>query len=665
MSDLSESHLISHALDDGLDLRQFANELAEKLSDAESKTVRMFLDNSAEAVDLHLRVKKCDDILEKVEMMLEGFQGSLGDLSREIRHLQDQSSSMGVKLTNRKSIRQYLSQLVDELVVPEEMVNAICELEVTDQGFMEQLHQLNRKIRFIREQSFHDTAACRDVQQVIDDLRIKAARRIRTFLFEKVYQIRKPLANYQIPQNAMLRYRFFYEFLLANERPTAQEIRDEYLETVSKVYYSYFRSYLQRLMKLKFAETATKSDLIGITESPMLSKFSSLSITKAFSRSSVQLKQKETVFTLGNRKMVIESELESPVIVPHAERIQEQSHSFESLFRSLHYALLDCACREYLFILDFFLPSEQAKVQMFHQVFQNILRTLVEHLETYLIECWDAIAIFLCIHIILRYQVTAHEREVPVLDAFYHQILDLLWPRMVTVCNANTASIRNCEIEKLGKLDLRPHIITRRYAEFCAAISGLNETFPDQRIEQILENLSSEVELCVSRMASIFQDPKSKLIFLINNYDMLLSILSSHKKSEDSSTSVYRFDAALRAVEAEFVAQAIRPILSGIKDITKICEANKPVPEEKTLQIVRNFNQNWKGEIDILNRDVMQSFSNFKCGTRLMQAALTELLESYASFYNAVAKFNLPRVRPELINVQKLMVEVKDKRPQF
>lgn len=76
--------------------------------------------------------------------------------------------------------------------------------------------------------------------------------------------------------------------------------------------------------------------------------------------------------------------------------------SFESLFRSLHYALLDCACREYLFILDFFLPSDQAKFQMFQIVFQNILQTLVAHLETYLLECWDAIAIFLCIHIILR-----------------------------------------------------------------------------------------------------------------------------------------------------------------------------------------------------------------------------------------------------------------------
>lgn len=71
-------------------------------------------------------------------------------------------------------------------------------------------------------------------------------------------------------------------------------------------------------------------------------------------------------------------------------------------------------------------------------------------------------------------------------------------------------------------------------------------------------------------MASIFQDPKSKLIFLINNYDMLLGILSSHKKSEDSSTSVYRFESALRAVEAEFVAQAVRPILSGIKETTKV-----------------------------------------------------------------------------------------------
>lgn len=45
--------------------------------------------------------------------------------------------------------------------------------------------------------------------------------------------------------------RFFYQFLLGNERATAKEIRDEYVETLSKIYLSYFRSYLGRLMKVQ------------------------------------------------------------------------------------------------------------------------------------------------------------------------------------------------------------------------------------------------------------------------------------------------------------------------------------------------------------------------------------------------------------------------------
>ena len=99
---------------------------------------------------------------------------------------------------------------------------------------------------------------------------------------------------------------------------------------------SYFRSYLQRLMKLKFATTATKNDMIGQIETVSnMSTMSMFSVSSMFSRSSTatQLKQKETIFTLGNRNIVIESELEASPIVPHAERIQDQLHSFESLFR--------------------------------------------------------------------------------------------------------------------------------------------------------------------------------------------------------------------------------------------------------------------------------------------------------------------------------------------
>lgn len=59
------------------------------------------------------------------------------------------------------------------------------------------------------------------------------------------------MANYELPQNALLGNRFYYEFLLTNDRQIADEIRREYLDTLSKVYFSYFKAYSSKLMKLQ------------------------------------------------------------------------------------------------------------------------------------------------------------------------------------------------------------------------------------------------------------------------------------------------------------------------------------------------------------------------------------------------------------------------------
>ena len=42
---------------------------------------------------------------------------------------------------------------------------------------------------------------------------------------------------------------------MANERHVAKEVRDEYLDTMNKIYYSYFKGYLSRLMKLQVFES--------------------------------------------------------------------------------------------------------------------------------------------------------------------------------------------------------------------------------------------------------------------------------------------------------------------------------------------------------------------------------------------------------------------------
>ena len=44
-------------------------------------------------------------------------------------------------------------------------------------------------------------------------------------------------------------------------------------------------------------------------------------------------------------------------------------YSYEQLFRSVHYALMDNACREYLFIADFFSLTSAAAQEMFDSIF--------------------------------------------------------------------------------------------------------------------------------------------------------------------------------------------------------------------------------------------------------------------------------------------------------
>jgi hypothetical protein len=67
--------------------------------------------------------------------------------------------------------------------------------------------------------------------------------------------------------------------------------------------------------------------------------------------------------------------------------------------------------------------------------------------------------------------------------------------------------------------------ITRRYAEFSAALVGISESFPSALVNRLLAELQQEVECFILRMARVFPQRKEQLIFLINNYDMVLGIL--------------------------------------------------------------------------------------------------------------------------------------------
>lgn len=259
---------------------------------------------------------------------------------------------------------------------------------VTEKEFSVQLSNLNHKLNLVKELQFKEAKSSDDVKDVLEKLKVKAMAKIRHYLLEQIYKFRKPMTNYQIPQNAMLKNKFFFEFILFNERQVGQEICSEYVDTMSKIYYSYFKvsaksdikvifrfwlnkiislqSYSSRLAALKFEDPVTKDNLMGNEDTTNKQSI--------FSKSSA-LRNKGTIFTIGNRGEILNQQLEAPILVPHAQ--QKIQYSYEALFRSEQYALVDNACREYLFGTEFFMVRGAQAQDLFNQVMGKTLTLLI------------------------------------------------------------------------------------------------------------------------------------------------------------------------------------------------------------------------------------------------------------------------------------------------
>ena len=96
-----EDDMVHQALHRGVDLRKYGAELEKELRVAEMESVSQYVENNQQVVDLHKQMQDCDAVLARMQEMLLGFQADLGGISEEIKHLQDESLSMSIRLRNR------------------------------------------------------------------------------------------------------------------------------------------------------------------------------------------------------------------------------------------------------------------------------------------------------------------------------------------------------------------------------------------------------------------------------------------------------------------------------------------------------------------------------------------------------------------------------------
>lgn len=670
----ADPNLVKKAISSGDGLTESKDDVSTRLSEAHRYAVQQCLDNADQLAHLHRQLVNCDSVFERLQQTLNGFQANLGSIGQDMKNLQLQSHHIHQELENRQKVRVELSQFVDDIAVSQTMMKTINEVDANERGFLEALHELHHKITLIIQRGNGDAVAVNDTMPILEGLKLKATIKVRDWLLQKMFQFRKPLSNYQVFQHQLLKCRFFYEFLLHHDLISAKELQDEYIDTISKMFFTYFKAYATRLFKLAMKDVATKDDTLGNIDSAKPAGIGSI-----FSSKQHVVRNKATVFSIGTRHQILAEDFLGALIVPHAANQNNQAYQFEALFRSIQLAFIDHYSHEYLFINDFFLVNNEEAIDLHTRAISRAMSVVLKSCEEQIALCWDAISLHLCICLCDKFSDVLAEREVPEVGDYWNSVRSLLWARLNLIMNLHYDSVKSVDLKKLmnsGSLDARPHFIVRRYAELTSAhllIAKLSGKEMGDKMEAVLENSEDSIEQLLTRMSAMQQTQKNKHVFLINNYDLILSIIDD-EESKHSKIYAIVHELEQKSID-DFVEEVLEPHLGFMIKFVSECESLLQQGHTQLLvryndkvgTVVANFNAKWRPAVDNINSEIIQLFTNFSLGTNILQMIFTKYVQYINRFTKILTHdvFIRNPVCTQLVNVHQVMLEIKRFKPVY
>lgn len=212
-------------------------------------------------------------------------------------------------------------------------------------------------------------------------------------------------------------------------------------------------------------------------------------------------------------------------------------------------------------------------------------------------------------------------------------------------------------------------VARRRYAEFVASLRLLKAANVEPMLATILRALRVEVEkVLAERLAKQHSTARNQAAFLINNYDLVVSLLAERgARSEDS----LHFEQLLDSIKAIFVEEQLcvdygrlityirqtEPMVVQGTSTADVARADQGGMEH----LLRSFQDTWQQGIESINRDVMKSFANLKLGMEILKQVLTQLLLYYTRFLDLVKQV-YPNGAPfaqHIVSIPTLMKEIK------
>ena len=718
---LSDPNLQSALADGSLDLSSYSSTINSELATLERECIELHRRAMPDVRVLRDEMDACDSILAGLHEMLLGFQADLSGLSGDIRQLQDQSRSLAVQVDNRREAEECLRLFLERIVVPPNMAHVICTGEEVDELFLECVKDLEEKYAYVQmtEENLNDpdcsdpglvssagippasTVAGKEMVEHLSKLRLRAVDRTRAYFLKVMAQLRRPKTHVRMIQShALLKYEYLVDFLLVASPTVHSEIRDVYVESMSKTLYTLFRTYHKQLLLLDL-RLATRVDLIAVEEAALRDAFS----TK------VNMRKRGDAFVLGDRAKVLDgaigaetggdaaTSLTSSPINAHLALMNGDKYSYEMIFRSIMSHLIDAATNEYVFARQFF--KEYGQDDCWHSIFGKTLSLVLEQLENYLFNCHDAIAILLMIKLTHYYKRLVKVRRIDkVMESFLDRVTNLFWPRLKMVMDAHLRSIRGANAKKVGAGDIHAHLVSRRYAEFTCSIllilnrgrkstgennmngGGKLSDKPSQRgsagdmLVNDLDVMAEEMVLLLKRLSDVHPSNKKRIIFMINNLDSIITIF---KERRVSGRELNHFSELLVQQRELFVEEELLQTFSKMIAFVQQTEAHMSgvaaprgargvaapadvVNPEVVESLVHEFASNWKAGIEQINRNVLSYFSNFRNGMEILKQVLTQLLLYYTRFQDVIRKVwrgKPPSFCKDLVSTSVILAEIK------
>ncbi|KAI0564625.1 Cullin repeat-like containing protein [Gracilaria domingensis] len=605
-------------------------------------------------------LQKVDDAIQE----LESLGDSLYHLEADAINLQNEANASDTAALASTAAFQHLSALLDELIIPPSLIRHVVDGRVSEPDYGGSLTTLSKKVALYDMGDFHSTPLHEELAPVLDALVQTAVAKTRAYLMEKIALLKRPNTNVNIvKENVLLKHRALVEFVELHHPHIFAEIKATYVETMSRTYYVLFRRYTAGLLTMKEMLPSENADtLVG----SMVEESTSL-----FSRHQSAPVGGVGQFALRDRLDVLH-DVEGPAIVLATAVDNNQRFYYEQIHRSLGKMLSEACASEHLFCKEFFGESNG---RMFNSFFRRIVGFLLDAVKAHTAPTRDAIGVLLALKVNEAQKGFMQQRKIMYLSDFFIQVDILLKPKFKKLLDENVASVTQAcaTITKQayrGEIDTSPHIVTRRFAEFSSSLLAISRFgTPDDSLLEGLRSLRTEYNGFLNTVSALFKRPRLRCVFLINNIDLILSMLRRHDVLE---TDDFKFFAELQDIHSaayvEYevadhfpdVVQFVRQCESGHKTAEHTGKGQRATGDDRVKSILRQFAANWRLGVQHMQDAVMRDFPSFDIGTEIIRGLFAKLLAYHKRCESAIGTY-YPRLKSEIVTGTEIVYELRQR----